>query len=88
MYLRRMARTQGGLLGLVHDSSQVGDSVWLLQGARVPFVLRRAEPQSEAEDGERLERWEVVGDTYMHGVMHGEVWGKIQEEELTNIDLV
>ncbi|PVI01136.1 HET-domain-containing protein, partial [Periconia macrospinosa] len=65
---RRVARTEKGFLGLVADSAEVGDAVWLLQGARVPFVLRQVLGDAEAE------KWEVVGDAYVHGAMRGEVW--------------
>lgn len=44
---------------------EVGDQVVILEGARVPFVLRRKEGEDEA--------WEVVSDTYLHGFMKGEI---------------
>ncbi|KAH7377814.1 heterokaryon incompatibility protein-domain-containing protein [Pyrenochaeta sp. MPI-SDFR-AT-0127] len=99
MYLRRVARTGNGYLGLVPDSSRVGDAVWLLQGAKVPFILRRAEGNKSQkrtnggdsgsgdceEDGGQ---WEVMGESYVHGVMQGEVWNRIKEEELVDVQLV
>ena len=89
MFSRRMARTQNGYLGLVPDSSQIGDSIWLLQGASVPMVLRKAAlNEQQAGDAEKLEKWELMGDSYVHGVMQGQVWNEIKENELVNIDLV
>ncbi|KAF1847162.1 uncharacterized protein K460DRAFT_392591 [Cucurbitaria berberidis CBS 394.84] len=91
MHLRRVARTVKGYLGLVPDSSQVGGAVWLSQGARVPFVLRRAVGiERTDEDAPRVgeERWEVVGEAYVHGIMEGEVWKENPEEKLIDVHLV
>ena len=38
---------------------QAGDSVWLLQGAKVPHILR------ETEGG----RYILVGEAYIYGIM-------------------
>ncbi|KPM34976.1 hypothetical protein AK830_g11599 [Neonectria ditissima] len=50
-------------LGVGYRDLQAGDEVWLLEGGRTPFVLRRG------PDGHRL-----VGETYVHGFMNGEGW--------------
>jgi ankyrin repeat protein len=77
---RRLFRTAKGYLGLAPRSTQPGDQVWLLAGARVPFILRRGE-----DDGSDTYRF--IGETYLHGVMHGEaVEGK--ENEFKPITLV
>ncbi|KAI0153247.1 heterokaryon incompatibility protein-domain-containing protein [Xylariaceae sp. FL1272] len=60
---RLLCTTKNGLIGLAPPNSSRGDKVALLQGGRVPVVLRR-----EA-DGFRL-----VGEAYFHGVMHGEMF--------------
>ena len=65
MHERRLARTKDGLLALVPAETSVGDSLVLLAGEHVPFVLR-----STRDDNV----WEYVGDSYVHGVMHGERW--------------
>ncbi|KAI8932021.1 hypothetical protein NX059_010915 [Plenodomus lindquistii] len=91
LYSRLLARTEKGYLALVPAGSKVGDAVWLLQGARVPFVLRKAvdtEVQSEHIPDDTEKRWTVVGDAYVHGVMQGEVWKSVQEEHLEDIKLV
>ncbi|KAF2851515.1 hypothetical protein T440DRAFT_467770 [Plenodomus tracheiphilus IPT5] len=91
LHSRRLARTEKDYLALVPAGSEVGDAVWLLQGARVPFIMRRArntEMHGESAPTERSKSWEVVGDAYVHGVMQGEVWKHILEEQLENIDLV
>jgi hypothetical protein len=56
------------LLGARPLSTQAGDQVWILKNAKVPFVLR---PLSSS--GEDL--FELVGETYLHDFMHGEMLG-------------
>ena len=60
---RRLMRTDGSLLGAGPLDSRVGDEVWILAGAITPFVLR------PLDGGHR----QLVGEAYVHGVMHGEV---------------
>lgn len=57
---RALFRTKGGFLGLGPLSAQVGDQVWLLKGARTPFILR---PVGEC--------FQLVGECYVHGIMYG-----------------
>ncbi|CBX96641.1 hypothetical protein IAQ61_005495 [Plenodomus lingam] len=90
LHSRRLARTEKGYFALVPAGSELGDAVWLLQGARVPFIMRKAQTTgSEAgASSEMLERWNVVGDAYVHGMMQGEAWKKGLEKELESIELV
>ncbi|KAH7343023.1 heterokaryon incompatibility protein-domain-containing protein [Rhexocercosporidium sp. MPI-PUGE-AT-0058] len=55
---RRLFRTREGYVGLAPDNVEYGDKLYLLNGARVPFLLR----------GNRL-----IGEAYVHGIMHGEM---------------
>ena len=59
---RRLFRTKESQLGLGPRSLQVGDEVWILGGARYPFLLRPLENGAY---------W-LVGTIYVHGIMHGE----------------
>ncbi|KAF2113044.1 hypothetical protein BDV96DRAFT_601829 [Lophiotrema nucula] len=61
---RKLVRTHDNLLGLGPKSTQVGDQVWVLPGAKVPFVLR---PFGEGGKKHRL-----IGEAYVHGFMDGE----------------
>ncbi|RSM07899.1 hypothetical protein CDV31_008391 [Fusarium ambrosium] len=61
--VRRVFRTQQNYLGNGPGAARPGDQVWVLAGGRVPFVLR---PQEEKG------KFELVGDAYVHGIMHGE----------------
>ncbi|KAJ5056212.1 hypothetical protein J3E74DRAFT_294561 [Bipolaris maydis] len=60
---RRIAVTEQGYLGLVPACSQIGDELYLLGGATVPFVLRQ----------KNTRKFLLVGDSYIDGVMEGEV---------------
>ncbi|UPX11197.1 uncharacterized protein EKO05_0001817 [Ascochyta rabiei] len=53
--------TKRGFAGVVPPLSQVGDNVAIMKGGCVPFVLR--------ESGEK---WRLVGECYVHGIMKGE----------------
>ena len=59
---RRLLRMSSGFLGLGPTNMVVGDEVWILAGAKMPFVLR------SLENG----RYKLLGQAYVHGIMHGE----------------
>src|SRR5271170_2309666 len=69
--LRRMARTLTERLALVPESSCVGDTIALCKGGRVPLVLRR-HPGG----------FQLIGESYVHGVMNGEAFVEEQCEVL------
>jgi len=74
---RRLYLTERGYLGLGPSTTQEGDEVWVLKGARVPFVLRWPEtPTSEVER-------QLVGETYLHGFMDGEM---LVEEQCSSLE--
>ncbi|GME44176.1 hypothetical protein GTA08_BOTSDO04307 [Neofusicoccum parvum] len=68
---RRLYKTAKGLLGLGPGSMKKGDSVCMVQGARVPFVLRKQPSAVE---------WTIVGETYLHGFMHGEMVAEVRDK--------
>ena len=59
----RLLRTSANYLGLATASIREGDSVWIISGSRVPFILR--------ETGS-LNEYRLVGGAYIHGFMQGE----------------
>ncbi|KAM0541958.1 hypothetical protein ACHAPJ_013020 [Fusarium lateritium] len=71
---QRMATTGSGYLSLVPWPSQPGDRIVLLQGARTPYVLRKAG-----------EKWKILGDCYVHGIMSGEAWS---DEKCIDIEII
>ena len=60
---RRFFRTTKGYIGMGPRPLQKGDVVALFKGGMVPLVIRSLE-----------DKWELVGDCYVHGIMHGEAY--------------
>lgn len=59
---RRLFKTRRGFMGTGPRSLRVGDEVWILHRAGLPFVLR---PQANGS-------YRLVGESFVYGVMHGE----------------
>jgi hypothetical protein len=64
---RRVFLTSDKQLGLCPESTLPGDFVYIIAGARTPFILRKA-----FENGDDT-KFELIGEAYVHGLMHGEV---------------
>ncbi|KAF2502296.1 HET-domain-containing protein [Lophium mytilinum] len=75
---RRMVRTEKGFVGLALEGAEVGDEVWLVKGARVPFLLRpereREKRRGVGDEEDGRGAYTLVGDIYVHGVMYGEAF--------------
>ena len=69
---RRFVVTEKGYMGLAPHCAQVGDSIAVVLGAPVPYVLRPSDVK-ECESGK--ETMLLVGDAYVHGIMDGEAMG-------------
>lgn len=65
--------TNSGLFGLCPWRSKEGDIIALLDGGSVPYLLRTAEKK-----GEEL-RYELVGECFVQGIMHGEILDALGE---------
>lgn len=76
----RLFRTAGGHLGCGTTSCKVGDSIWIVQGSRVPLILR----PTLCGNGEEI-TYDLVGGTYLHGFMQGEA---LEGREFQEISLV
>lgn len=63
--LGRMCITEKGYIGLVASSTLVGDVVAIFPGAAVPFILRILDDKND--------KVRMVGESYIHGIMTGEV---------------
>lgn len=63
---RRFTVMKGGGIGLVPACAEEGDLICVLFGAQTPVVLR--EEQNATSD-----RFKLVGEAYVHGIMHGEM---------------
>jgi Heterokaryon incompatibility protein (HET) len=68
---RRLARTEKGYLALVPARAKVGDSITLCKGGKTPLILRPFEAS-----------WELVGDSYVHGIMNGEAFNQEKCKEM------
>ena len=64
MHRRSFVSTQRGRIGLVPDRARVGDLICVLYNVSVPLVLR---PRAYDE-----KIFELVGESYVHGLMQGE----------------
>ncbi|KAF5581508.1 heterokaryon incompatibility (het-6OR allele) [Fusarium pseudoanthophilum] len=71
---QRMATTGLGYLCMVPWTTQVGDKIALLRGGRTPYVLRKAG-----------EKWRILGDCYVHGIMSGESW---DDDNCVDIEII
>ena len=61
---------------LVPACAEIGDAVAVFFGHPTPFTIR-LEPGSEmSETGRERVHGRLVGDTYMHGVMYGEMFSE------------
>jgi hypothetical protein len=54
-----------GYIGIGPDTMEPGDMVCTLFGSTVPFILRPVEGS---------EKFRLIGESYVHGVMDGELW--------------
>ncbi|PTB62266.1 HET-domain-containing protein [Trichoderma citrinoviride] len=64
---RRFFITKKGYFGLGPQKARAGDRIAVLFGSGVSFVLRRC----HTAEGKRV--WRIVGESYVHGIMQGEV---------------
>ena len=67
---RRFFTTRKGHIGLGPLSMKPGDHVCILSGGRVPFLLRKNGIHHR-----------FVGESYIHGLMKGEVWDQEVDRE-------
>ena len=66
--------TDNGYIGMAPALSQVGDTVALIFGLDIPYVLRADTA------GKPSLRYQLVGDSYIHGIMDGEALCAGKEE--------
>lgn len=81
----RVFFTKMGYIGLGPENVQVGDTVHILLGASVPFVLRQLTPPNVIE---QEPRHEYIGHCYVQGIMDGEALQDVVSSQLDWINLV
>ena len=68
---RRLFYSKKGYFGVGPAVMQPSDIVCVLFGAQVPFILRRKDS-----------RYQLVGESYVHGIMYGEAIKMLEDGEL------
>jgi hypothetical protein len=73
---RRVFVSESGHFGLVPDHAQVGDLVCILYGCDVPVILRKIKGH-----------YELIGESYVHGIMKGEAMEAVQRLEAQDFNI-
>ena len=77
---RRLFRTKkSNYIGIGPRSLEKGDSIWILAGADVPMVLTQREVAGWKGGVGHSERWRLVGEAYILGLMDGEAVRRKEE---------
>ncbi|KAH7179865.1 heterokaryon incompatibility protein-domain-containing protein [Fusarium flagelliforme] len=82
---KRFMVLDDGSIGLAPDRAQVGDKVFVVQGASTPFALRSINSQITNLDsqptGSKVEKlYSLVGEVFVHDFMDGEIWDLVAKE--------
>ena len=78
----RLFFTAKGFVGVGPAAMETGDSISILAGGSLPYVLRTV------PNAARLNTFELIGSCYVHDVMDGQVVHAIKEDNWHNIYLV
>ncbi|RBQ79350.1 hypothetical protein FVER14953_21723 [Fusarium verticillioides] len=84
---KKLCILSNGRIGLVNDRAQVGDEVFVVEGASVPFIFRKITTGGTGYDVPE-QVFNLVGGAFVLGVMNGEIWdliekGEVQRENIT-----
>ncbi|KAG5810426.1 hypothetical protein H9Q74_013990 [Fusarium xylarioides] len=84
---KRLCILSNGRIGLANDRAQVGDEVFVVEGASVPFIFRKVTTGGTGDDVPE-QVFNLVGGAFVLGVMYGEIWdlvnkGEVQRENIT-----
>lgn len=84
---KRFFVTDTGFIGLAPGRAQVGDMVYVVKGASVPFVFRCNSSKrtdtgcdSKVEGGDETSYFELMGESFAYGVMTGAIWRDVAKE--------
>ncbi|KAK0669445.1 heterokaryon incompatibility protein-domain-containing protein [Cercophora samala] len=69
---RAVFRTSRGYVGMGVPHTKVGDQIFFVRGASVPLILR---PSGR-------DRWKLVGEAYVHGVMDRQLWDETVDKRI------
>ncbi|KAK3335277.1 heterokaryon incompatibility protein-domain-containing protein [Cercophora scortea] len=74
---RQLVMTEKGYFGVAPTVAQQGDIVTCFLGAKVPYVLRKKESNSDSRP-----EFSLIGESYIYGLMEGEAFRGV---DLSNI---
>ena len=71
--------THANLLGIGPVHVAPGDLICVFQGVRLPLILRKLDNQASSplmtfDPGKNHDRCQLVGEAYVHSIMHGEAY--------------
>ena len=86
---KRFFVTKKGYIGWGPKSAKVGDTISVLPGANVPFLVRHLTDETPAysEDGDVV-NCTLVGEAYVHGLMNGEALATVETGEVSEQTIV
>jgi hypothetical protein len=72
LYFRRFLLTSRGYTGIASCETEVGDRVCILEGSKLPVILRRAQGTADGAGADDSSGdWVLVGHGYVHGITEG-----------------
>ncbi|KAE9362593.1 HET-domain-containing protein [Stipitochalara longipes BDJ] len=74
---RRFIISEKGYMGLAPAMAEPGDRIAVLFGGKVPYILRQNKTGNSTT-------WTFIGDSYVHGIMDGEVIKKLDAGEVVS----
>ena len=77
---RRFYSTSKNYIGTGPEAAQTGDQIWILYGGKVPFLLRPVAGE--------INRYQLLGESYVHGVMFGEAMEELKSKPNTKISQI
>ncbi|KAF5615656.1 heterokaryon incompatibility protein het-6 [Fusarium sp. NRRL 25303] len=84
---KRLCILSNGRIGLANDRAQVGDEVFVLEGASVPFVFRKVVAGGTGDDVPQ-QVFNLVGGAFVLGAMKGEIWDLIETGEAQRENII
>ncbi|RGP71263.1 heterokaryon incompatibility het-6 [Fusarium longipes] len=77
---KRLCILSNGRIGLTNDRAQVGDEVFVVEGASVPYTFREVKAGGTRDDALK-QVFHLVGGAFVLGFMNGEIWDLVEKGE-------